>query len=434
MHGFREMIHGKVSVFNYAGDFAHFANPEVTFIPVEMRLLQVEQSLSYDCINNQGNDIDPQVGQVVVRESRGSFRYDPSTKQLTRSSNGAKKSNTKRKPLKCLQKVAIMADKASSGKPQRRRKKADAIKMSRFIEGKYPELVENRETLSQIMPVMAVAIEQLEKDRRASKHYLQQYYEHLGDKAPRRNQRMRYLKQTLHIDFKSYLDRWGSKLITYLLSLAQFGGYKRINKRLKISDYPYSIPPENYIEEADDYKGMIVMDGALNDPRFDKYRKACIDYFNASDNVDGKKCILLVNTWRFREGISLRDVYAMHMIGYFTSRAYVVQGGYRAIRNCSHRRLPYHKGWKIKIRMYTPTYPGSKLTGINLYNLMDESTQQAQMLQTEMKQLMIENAYDAKLLKVINQSSEEVLSRFRASPSVQPTPRQDEAIPMEIDG
>ena len=75
------------------------------------------------------------------------------------------------------------------------------------------------------------------------------------------------------------------------------------------------------------------------------------------------------------------------------------------------------EGWKIKVRMYTPTFPNSEITGMSLYAMMDETTQTRQSLLNEMQSLLIENAYDAKLLKVINSHSNDVLERFQLSPN-----------------
>jgi hypothetical protein len=100
-----------------------------------------------------------------------------------------------------------------------------------------------------------------------------------------------------------------------LLSLPQYGGYTRINPRLTISD-PQPKKVQNYIREGicNDYKGMIVLDGDIHKSRFNAYKKEAIDYFNHSSNADGKKCLLLINTHRLREGISLYDVYVSHLV------------------------------------------------------------------------------------------------------------------------
>ena len=439
VEGFKKMLHGKFSVFNYAGDFSHFSDPEVVYVPVDLQLLQVNQALT-TCMVASGKNIDEETGKIVVEQSKGSFVYDNKTKTLSRdkSVTGARGLTivNKKPPSECLQYTAISAEKinardfakkennsAPTQQPKPRKTKLPAsepISMTALVKGKYTKLLENQENVNIFSPLMYTVLRQIETDRTMTKQFLQSYYKSLGGKAPPEATRMRFLKQTIHIDLKSRDDVWGTKLLEYLLSLPQFGEYKRINPRITNSDPP-KMKVQNYIKEGvcDDYKGMIVLDGDIHKSRFNAYKKEAIDYFNNANNADGKKCLLLINTHRLREGISLYDVYVSHLVGYFTSRSYLIQAAYRGIRNCSNRSIPFmpKEGWKIKVRMYTPTFPNSEITGMSLYAMMDETTQTRQSLLNEMQSLLIENAYDAKLLKVINSHSNDVLERFQLSPN-----------------
>jgi hypothetical protein len=260
---------------------------------------------------------------------------------------------------------------------------------------------------------MAAVAHQIKEDRISSRNFLNQRYATTG--TPER-ERLQYLKQTIHVDLKSHLDVWGSKFLERILSMPEYGGYVRINKRLNSES---KVDPTNYIDpsiDRKDYKNMIVLDGAINNVKHRKSLDAAMAYFNNS--ADGKDCMLLINTWRFREGISLRGVYSTHVVGYLTSRAYLIQAAYRGIRNCSHRLVPYDKGWDVKIHMYTPTFANSDLTGMKLYQLMDKSTAVNKALETEMDRLVKDTAFDALLLKAINDQSEEVFNRFQLAPTL----------------
>ena len=481
VEGFKKMLHGKFSVFNYAGDFSHFANPEVTYIPVDLQLLQIEQALT-TCLPSTGKDIDETTANIVVEQSKGAFVYNNKNKTLSRDKSiggvkGLKIVNKKTSP-QCLQYTAISAEKINKrdfitqlstedtktdttevtrdettnkkhkGKknPKPRKIKLPAsepISMTSLVNGDYTKLLENKENVKIFSPLMYTVLKQIGTDRIMTKEFLNEKYKSMGSLAPPVNKQMKFLKQTIHIDLKSFQDSWGTKLLEYLLSLPQFGGYKRINPRITNAKPP-TMKPEDYIKDGlcDDYKGMIVMDGDIHNSNFDNYKKQAINYFNDTSNADGKKCLLLINTYRLREGISLYDVHVTHMIGYFTSRAYLIQAAYRGIRNCSNRNIPFtaKEGWKIKVRMYTPTLPNSDITGISLYEMMDETTQTKQLLINQMESLLVKNAYDAKLLKVINTHSNNILGRFQLYPkktilndvSHPENPETDESVYMDI--
>jgi hypothetical protein len=268
------------------------------------------------------------------------------------------------------------------------------------------------EVLKLISPVLEALVGKVKEKKTQSAEILDTHYRKNDAKVPA-YKRMQYMKQYIYVDVpdSSNQDTYGSELIEKVLSL--HCGYVRLNfpklnksivreqtnfdrqKYLRTEIGGAPIPP---------YKGMIILDGALHRDAWAIQKKQCLDFFNSEQNKDGRDCMLLVNTRRFKEGIDLKAIHAVHMVGYFTSVADKTQALRRAIRNCSHKLLPYkpHVGWKLDVTMYSPTFQGTELTAMDLHAMTTSNIQKAT---KQMKEILKEVAFDRLLLKTINDAS-----------------------------
>jgi len=74
-------------------------------------------------------------------------------------------------------------------------------------------------------------------------------------------------------------------------------------------------------------------------------------FFNSKENVDGKYCRIFIGDEKFSEGVSLSDTLHVHIFDPFYSKQGEKQAIARAVRRCSHKRLPF-KNRVVRIHTY----------------------------------------------------------------------------------
>lgn len=92
-----------------------------------------------------------------------------------------------------------------------------------------------------------------------------------------------------------------------------------------------------------------------------------LDAFNSDANVMGEDTSVLLISSVFREGISIMDVTAMHIVEPFVRETEKTQAIGRVIRYCSHKRTPWQKGgWVVKVFTYDITFRGVSMTNLTM--------------------------------------------------------------------
>lgn len=137
---------------------------------------------------------------------------------------------------------------------------------------------------------------------------------------------------------------------------------------LEDRDFVAMNPVPGTLREAEPYKGFLQLLGGDSDKRpfqvpeahpFSAYngmtnKQAVLSIFNDRENHDGNKCLIIVISSKYREGISLKGVKQVFLPGVELSNAYIEQELARAIRLCSAKDLPPDEdgqGWSIDVVM-----------------------------------------------------------------------------------
>jgi len=392
---FSTMLAGKCSVFNYAGEQSRFATPNITFIPIASFNQAHAATLLDKCIFGT-DDVDVEDGTLIENTSK-KFSYDKDTRKLVKKGTGKQPDTDTLGMQTCMQREVMLL----------------ATKSVDFMKEKFKKGI-NDEALASAVPILKALLLQIEIDSKQAVVDLKA----MGSDVTRK-------KQIIHVDLKTNGDRLGTRLVVHVLE--KIGGYKRLNPFIS-NKSKGKLQKQTLLAPDKEYKSMIVLDNGLEQQEFKEYRKECIDLFNGNNNKDGKHCMLLINTHRFRESISFFGVGSIHVLGYVSSRSYLIQAAFRAIRNCSHVSQPHspENGWQINVRMYTPTFPASTLTGMGLVSRMHKELEYGVALQEQMEAILERTAFDAKLLSVINRRSSEVLSRFQTFNRRQTVPASTE--------
>ena len=215
-------------------------------------------------------------------------------------------------------------------------------------------------------------------------------------------QRMKHMKQMIYTAGTTNREKaYGITVIAE--ALAQMYGYTILNK-LNRSEWDTVRPYHGILIGEKD--GKEVLDDA-------------VDYFNAKDNVDGRKAFMFVTN--VKEGISLYDVRYASLVGFMPQRADMIQAVGRAIRMCRSTHLPFRKGWTIDVDIYTPDFSktgkfrDAKRTMRELFERVIRTSAKSATTIREMQALMEDCAYDRDLLKTINDRSAQVEANLQFS-------------------
>ena len=95
------------------------------------------------------------------------------------------------------------------------------------------------------------------------------------------------------------------------------------------------------------YKGFVIFNSTSTVKSISQGRTL----FNTAENTDGKYIRVFIGDEKFSEGISLMDTLHVHLFEPFYSKQSEKQAMARAIRRCSHKRLPFKKR-VVKIHKY----------------------------------------------------------------------------------
>ena len=98
----------------------------------------------------------------------------------------------------------------------------------------------------------------------------------------------------------------------------------------------------------DNSKTFVTLIGDLSS----KDKRTIINAFNDESNIDASKIKVLIADRQYKEGISLLDTNFVHVFEPTMSISDFNQIIARAVRNCSHVRLPYPEKWFVKIFTY----------------------------------------------------------------------------------
>jgi hypothetical protein len=276
------------------------------------------------------------------------------------------------------------------------------IKYGRIID--YPNL-------RKFSPVIASFVCQLSKEIKRNKQRVT-------------NSHMRNLKQYVFMqsETKGNSDARGVDIVAKILTLL---GFTRINPTKRIDETSNDDDDDDDNTSNDDngwpkfrnnvplYKGFLVLGVKHSEysPHARAEKKKILSYFNDKDNIDGRKCLFLINMQSHMEGLSLNNVGTAHMLGLTADSGQFNQALYRAIRNCQSQALPLENGRirRINVFVYQPVFSGTNLTPLKLYKLfMREKDSNAEM-KSEMLKLFQEVAFDKMIHARVNTNSKNIL-------------------------
>ena len=99
--------------------------------------------------------------------------------------------------------------------------------------------------------------------------------------------------------------------------------------------------------EGTSYKSFLIFNSSSTAKAISQGRK----FYNIEENTDGKYARIFIGDEKFSEGVSLSDTLHVHLFEPFYSLQGEKQAIARAVRKCSHKRLPY-KDRIVKIHKY----------------------------------------------------------------------------------
>jgi hypothetical protein len=398
---------GRISYFNYSGDGNRFARPEVSWVNVNLTNFQatgVEKcfkefaGLRYDHRTGNWDSGRKAVGNLLFEDSSSedvnAWLYENASKP---TSSPDRKVN--------IDKLKMCVSKNYNW-PKKKNDKALGL----FRDTQNAPGMKNLEDLASNSTVLARLMQNVRSDKIESKIMLKEFYRH---EAPP-DEPLMYMKQFIFTDLvgpTKNTDLYGVDLISAWLKKA---GYKAINRSTGSgSDTKLFIDgPEK--RNLNPYKNMIVLNKYWKGRKLDEL----LDVFNSRDNIDGREAYLILVNGSFKEGISLTQVGYIHIVGYVSSRADLVQAVARGIRNCKHEGLPFYpnQGWPVKVQIYNPVFPERSKWGKSQYSpeeLIKSLSPESDKVKAQMKQIVQDIAYDKLLLAPINNLSQEISNQIQ---------------------
>lgn len=146
------------------------------------------------------------------------------------------------------------------------------------------------------------------------------------------------------------------------------------------------------------------------------HAQALAAQFNAPANSNGKLASIFLADSSVREGLNLKKVTNVQILGAIPTRADLIQAVARAFRLCSSANDAFvpGKGWEIPVEIYSPYLAGTRhLHPIELARAFDPTMEGLEEGLDEISGLVKECAFDKLLLENINRASEEVLKGLR---------------------
>jgi hypothetical protein len=361
----RALFNGRISYFNYSGD-TRFAQPVVTFVDVKLSLAQVDEVLG--CLKIAPT---PTSSAFTSAPSPPSHpKPKPALKQIASRASGLFTFNTATQTLHLKHKLGHTSKRSADGC------------LGRSVMGN---------------SVIRTLVEGVKKRRIESSLEL--------DRLGKHNARgSRFYKQYIFNDLVGHNKDVGIDAIEAAL---RRDGYHRVNEG------------DHIVQDVPPYQGMMVFDKTM-DPRV---QRKFLDYFNSSENHDGRHAMLFLATGKYKEGIDLKQIKYAHIAGLVHNQADLVQAVARAIRNCSRNETFYEpgRGWSIYVDIYAPSIPNTNppLYPQEILAAIQPGTDD-ELAVAAINQMMRECAYDRLLLRGINDMSarnEQTLRLWRDQPT-----------------
>lgn len=379
LYELRRMMAGRISYFNFSGDYTRFAKAKQHFVPVELSQDQAAQVVS--CFTYKLRRNKQAIAQSKDPKVKGKDPLEDAIQCAMANMNWPESADS-------LDGYLPPAIRNSTSINQR-------MKYLTKAGTKIPDLDVIRDSIS---PTMVAVVKKIESLKERGHEELQQFY---SRHAVPNKQKLTYMKQYVFTDITGKAnqpwDDFGVNMLAKILEVRY--GYVRI---------------ETGNETVPDYKGMLVLTGDLKaGPEKEKELERVqnmIARFNSPDNVDGKKIYLVLNSGARKEGISLFHIRYAHIVGLVRTKADLTQAVARGIRMCSQSKMPWepYKGWDIDVFSYVPSWPKTgkyakyTKTPLMVVNSLNPKQLRLNKAMDDMQKLMEECAYDKLLLKEMN--------------------------------
>jgi len=165
------------------------------------------------------------------------------------------------------------------------------------------------------------------------------------------------------------------------------------------------------LAEGKPYKNVIVLHKRLDQTG----QKRLLELFNSPANIGGRLATIIFYNSDFQEGITLKGVGAVHVCGLVHSRADLLQGVARGIRNCSHVGFPYP--WYVNVYIYysyLSTEGSMRKAQLTPQDVLSSLSGVSEPLQIQaMSELMQRCAFDRLLNQAVNDRSRDTESKFQ---------------------
>jgi len=420
---------GRISYFDFSGDGNRFARPVISWVNVNLTNFQAEgvadcfreyAGLRYNRTNGQWDFREKKQqakktkrlrktkpaapGVLLFEDAPEEDVLDWLAEKTTSSPAAAPKVKNLDKLKECVAKNYNWPRKDKSPKMKTFRDTLRAPRMNTVAD-----LVDNSAVLARL-------VQNVRSDKGESKIILQEYYRH----EPPPDKPLLYVKQFIFTDLagSKATDLYGVDLIAAWLKKA---GYRAINRTSPSGKLIIDGPEKR---DQNPYKNMIVLnnDWSKTDRATSRKVEQLRDIFNAPDNIDGRDVYLCLVNGKFKEGLSLAHVGYIHIVGYISSRADLVQAVARGIRNCKHDGVPFYpdQGWPVKVQIYNPVFAPRSMWGKSQYSpeeLIASLSTSVERVKGQMNDFVRDVAYDKLLLENINTMSKEISDQLQIASS-----------------
>jgi len=160
----------------------------------------------------------------------------------------------------------------------------------------------------------------------------------------------KYGKHFKHFIFSNTQGKYGAKIIASALRR-----FLRMDSIIEYAHPHHGRSARLVIKEGGANHFALMTKSTLFGLGYDAtFHDRLLKRFNADDNTYGEKCRIMLMDSSNKEGVSLHDVKYVHLFEEFDTYAQQKQAVARAIRYCSHKRLPFTpgEGWKVHVHMY----------------------------------------------------------------------------------
>ena len=168
----------------------------------------------------------------------------------------------------------------------------------------------------------------------------------------------------------------------------EYGGLKSLTRVLEHHGY------KNYLYHGDGPKRFALWSGDEKN----EYREEIKAVFNHPNNTTGRKIKILAGSPSIKEGVTLLSCRQVHILEPYWNLSRLQQIIGRAVRYCSHKRLPEEKR-NVNVYIYIAIHPNKKET-VDLY--IKNLAMRKNKLITEFEMALKESAFDCTIFKNAN--------------------------------